>query len=424
MSSSLCRLFRRTAPSHRPAQPPRPAGYRPALESLDSRILLSGGLTTPTLSASAATAPAEVRTVAEAPAAVAGPGASQSLSLAGSSVSSKNFSEILSPIIPMIALSDGHTTGAIIWGRDAAGNLVVDDPVAVALRESPALTYRFAFEPDHPYQGFGYLYEAVFTRSDGYQFRAASGFIGGTYGELSLPLPPAVGQYTLSLRFTSGGVEEVKTHTVYVLLKSPLGTVTRSELAIGFAARWATGRSTGEGVVAKLNQSIYRNPLGWKYGEGGAKAPEDFLTGAVHEGDCNNLAEMLSFLAAVHGIRVDLALIGGTFLVPGDHPPLSGVDPSNRTPNALNVSTGVRDAWYNGDHRLVVFKGKYFDPTHGFTGDYNPDDAGSLERSYGENLLGYIGDRVPNTPDSNYIMKDDRVVGIYYSGTESYQMFV
>lgn len=89
----------------------------------------------------------------------------------------------------------------------------------------------------------------------------------------------------------------------------------------------------------------------------------------------------------------------------------------------MNLATNVRDAWRNGNHQLVVFAGKYFDPVHGFTGTYNPTDANGLRRSYGANLLGYLGEAVPNSPGAFYIMKNGRTIGICYFGDLQYRMF-
>ena len=283
MLNSLSRLFRRCAPSRRPARRPRPAGCRPSLESLGDRILLSRGLTpTAPLLGGATLGPAEVRAAAGAPAALAGPGATQSLSVAASSASTGAYSQILSPIIPM-TLSDGRTSGATIWALNAAGNLTLHDPVAVAYRAWPKLTYCFSLADG---TGVATLnYQADFVRSDGYTFHSASGSLKYSPGSsISLPLPPQVGQYTLKVRlYASGILDQTRQNTVYVLLNTPLdsaaaarspfrGPVIRSELAIRYAAQWATGQSTAAGVdaaarvVAALNRSIYSNPLGWKYG--------------------------------------------------------------------------------------------------------------------------------------------------------------
>lgn len=328
MSSSPTRLFR-----------------RPSLESLEGRLVLSQGVTAapPLLDAAAA----EVR-----PAVLAAPASSQSLSAQASTYLGGD-TKILSPIIPII-LSDGRTSGATIWGKSAAGGLARNDPVAVPYTRpdfvgAPRLLYSFSLAQGS--QVGQLTLDAVFVRSDGVQFHSRSLVTNYSPGNsFVLPLPPGVGQYTLRVRLTAsnGSLDEVREHTVYVLLRAPLATATpaprspggapripviRSELAIRYAALWATGQTTAAGVVAALYRSIYSNPLGWKYGSANTSAhPGAFLTTPGLEGDCYNYAELLSYMSALQGIWVGISSYRADFLVPADHPPSAASTPTTAPP--------------------------------------------------------------------------------------------
>ncbi len=431
-----------------------PTGRRFQIEPLEGRNLLSQGLAlTPTLPMTpdgAPTAPAEVQMPDVTPTPFVGVIAVQSLDADPGSTYTGGYSEILSTIVPIIR-ADGRTTGSVIWGRDASGALLLQDPVAVGYKTTPTLTYGYSLSPSYAADSI-FQYSAVFRRTDGYSFKSSSFFAPGKQGELSLPLPSQVGEYTLTVKFTisraGSVVKEQRSNTVYVLLNTPLREATSNptsgsgggpndllipvlcrEDAIQYAARWATGRKQAAGVLDALNQSIYRDPLNVKYQGGhvsfrtGAYGFRDanlydYLDGKVDAADCGNLADMLSVAAALHGIPVGMTIYGGHGLVPGDHPPLSGVRPENRVPNAFNSATGRWDAWYNGSHWTVTYAGKYYDPTHGFTGRYSPAYESDPDRNWGENLLAYQGTTIPTSTTTHYLMKDGKVVGFMTDTTK------
>ena len=421
----MTRIRRRTARSHF------------QVEGLESRDMLAQVLaSTPQVPhplVGPSTGSAEVRTLDEASHAFVGPVAAQALGTEASSLYGQGYSEILSPTAPIV-LGDGRTTGAIIWGRDAAGIVTLDDPVAVGLKSSPTLIYGYAFAPAYANNSI-FQYSAVFTRSDGYEYRSSSFFAPGRQGQLALPLPPEVGKYTLTVRFTIYGsgtvVNEQRSHTVYVLLKTPTPTtpvgtgpddvIDTAPLttvdAVKAATRWATGQTTAAGVLSALTMAMYGNPMSWDYTAGDRVSDAFALLGSRGAGGyCKDFAEVLALLASLNGVHVGLSYYGWQGILPPDHPPLSGTG-TNGDPDAVNDLTGLRDTWMSGDHWTVNHNDRYYDPTFGFIGHYSPDDEDDPDRNWGENLLGHWA----GTPSAigTPMYKDGRFVGWAWAGDGS-----
>jgi hypothetical protein len=291
-----------------------------------------------------------------------------------------------------------HTTGSVIWREDADGNVLVNDPIAVAFKVSPTLTYSYSLSAE--FEGGGsILCVATMRRTDGYYWYAGGGSLTKTRGEVELQLPAEVGEYTLNVVFVKSrpggqGANEGRSHTVYNLLRAPLPTLDLGsalfpeatprveEPFVRYAVQWATGKSNAQGVLESLTQTMYANPLGWTY-RGSVRVPYNLLEGA-REANCWGFADTLQILATLNGIQVGRTLYRWEGLLPADRPPVGKAVTTGR---AYNEYTGRIDGWYNGGHSMVTHNGKYYDPTFGYIGTYSKAYESNPERNWGENLL-------------------------------------
>jgi hypothetical protein len=99
--------------------------------------------------------------------------------------------------------------------------------------------------------------------------------------------------------------------------------------------------------------------------------------------------EVLQILASTHGIPVSPVRYELDFLGPtvSERPPLSGRPVENQDGNARNTKNNQRDRWTTGAHWFVVYGGRYYEPTFGFSGVYVADNP---DLGFGENVYCYI----------------------------------
>jgi hypothetical protein len=158
---------------------------------------------------------------------------------------------------------------------------------------------------------------------------------------------------------------------------------------LDYATTWAAGAQSDAAVLAALNAKIYSNPLNWRYK--GSSSGQALLSGGASDGNCFDIASALHILAATNGIPVSRAIYEPSFLGPtvSERPPLNGRPIENQDGSARNMQTGQRDRWWTGHHSFVVYGGRYYEPTFGFSGVYVADDV-NPELGFGENVYCYI----------------------------------
>jgi hypothetical protein len=304
-----------------------------------------------------------------------------------------NIAQIEASGLDDVTIKRGKTDDVItdpVWkvAFDANGNITapsVNDPIADTIRGgllglgARELKYRYKIgswpsgaQPTwEPRVEYAWEIQGSSQTSGGFQE------LTGWEKDFKVTLPDKVGKYTLAITLkiyhdTDLLRTENRSHTLYVLLNSPVNT-TISGVSTGqprtawldLATVWAKDKTNETEVAVALNSAEYGNPIGWGYGYPKESPLTLIEDGAGKNGDCFVFRDVWRVFAAILGVGTSYSEYRpANGFMTSTRPALDG----NASANAKNKATGTRDRWLFSNHQFGTFGSTFYDPTYGLTG--------------------------------------------------------
>lgn len=202
--------------------------------------------------------------------------------------------------------------------------------------------------------------------------------------EFDVTPPPRVGTYLLrfwTFRFSRDDMfiasPQFTNHKLYVTFGEPQRNLEVREYTLPPKEEWiktscdwamgAQGEKADEQVIAKITKSINDNPYNWVY-KAIRREPMvkgvDLVERKKSYGSCGSFREVLQLLSGVQGVvgkrkRIVNTIRGLRFLTV----PLKALDNNEGNAYIDGGNWADRDRWVFGDHSVVEYKKKCYDPT-------------------------------------------------------------
>ncbi|HEX6288526.1 MAG TPA: Calx-beta domain-containing protein, partial [Herpetosiphonaceae bacterium] len=323
-----------------------------------------------------------------------------------------NIAQLEANALDDVTIKRGKTDDVIsdtIWKTVFTASGAVDpnadpnDPIAGKIRGAGEFTYKYkldtwptggrpTWQPKVKYQ---WEIQGSSVNSGGVQE------LTGWEQDITVKLPDKVGKYTLRVTLEIYDQDkllrtEVRSHPLYVLLDTPVGSVSNSNggsIATGQpkaawldvaldssnpSLGWAAGKQTEVEILEAINTREYANPFGWVYGYyAGNPFKDDAITllenGAGKRSDCFVFRDVWRVLAGSLGITTST----------DEYRPPRGFMTSTRRAlegggNARPVGSAL-DRWVFGNHQYGTYNGRFYDPTFGLVGpNTNAGKEGNL----------------------------------------------